>query len=84
MERVYDYYTIGDPRRCLNDKALSLDAKGLLLSLFAYPEIDAFALKDLVYMANNGKRKVISAIKELADHGYLELCKEAEDEARRS
>lgn len=79
-EQVFDYYIVGDPADCLADKDLSLQAKGLFLTMLSDDETDVFTLRDLVAMSNRGKRTVISTIKELSDHGYLDIAKEGHDD----
>ena len=55
----------------LQDKALSLKAKGMLTLMLSLPEDWDMTLKGLVALSNDGIDSVRSTIKELEEHGYL-------------
>lgn len=55
----------------LQDKALSLKAKGMLTLMLSLPEDWDMTLKGLVALSNDGTDSVRSTIKELEEHGYL-------------
>ena len=59
----------------LNDKKISLKAKGLYSYLFSKPASWQFSGHRIINDHTDGRDSVYSAIKELEDGGYLERCK---------
>lgn len=57
------------------EKKLSWAAKGIYLYAFSNADRWRFSLKSLINQSPQGKTAVLSALKELQDHGYLELVK---------
>lgn len=59
----------------LNDKKLSLKAKGLLSIMFSKSEDWNFSINGLASLSSDGRDSVLSAIKTLQEAGYLVLDK---------
>ena len=57
---------------CLQDMTLSLDARGLLVTMFSLRHDWHYSVKGLTCMLPHGRDKIGSVLNELEDHGYVE------------
>lgn len=64
-----DYTTVHND--FLRDKSLSINARGLLITMLSLPDNWNFSIKGLAAILPDGEKKVGSALKELELHGYL-------------
>lgn len=64
-----DYTTVHNG--FLRDKALSINSRGLLITMLSLPDTWDFSIKGLAAILPDGEKKVGSALKELEMHGYL-------------
>ena len=67
-------YTI-IPNAILEDKALSLKARGLLVFMLSRPPKWRFSIRGLVSATGQGERVIESALKELQKAGYVSIKK---------
>ena len=63
------------PNTVLHDKRLSLRAKGIFAYMESKPNDWNFSHKRIAIENNDGKKSVLSAMKELEKFGYLERTK---------
>lgn len=66
----YNKFTIM-PNTYLHDQSVSLNARGLMATMFSLPEEWDFSAAGLVKILPDGVRLVKKSLKELEDHGYL-------------
>lgn len=59
------------PRKYLNDKKLSLKAKGLLTILYSIPEEWDYSITGLIQFTGAGEKQITNIIKELIESGYI-------------
>lgn len=64
-----DYTTVHND--FLRDKSLSINARGLLITMLSLPDNWNFSIKGLASILPDGEKKVGSALKELEQQGYL-------------
>lgn len=64
-----DYTTVHNG--FLRDKSLSINARGILITMLSLPDNWNFSIKGLASILPDGEKKVSSALKELEHHGYL-------------
>lgn len=57
---------------CLQDMTLSLDARGLLVTMFSLRHDWHYSVKGLTCMLPHGRDKIGTVLNELEDHGYVE------------
>ena len=74
VEHNKNYTTINN--YAANDKRLSFKAKGIWMYAFSRPDDWQFNLKDLMNHATDGRDKIYSGLRELADCGYLQKERE--------
>ena len=55
----------------LQDKKLSINARGLLMTMLSMKENWSFSIKGLANILPDGERKISSSLNELEEHGYL-------------
>ena len=58
----------------LRDQTLSLKAKGLLSMLLSLPDTWHYSVRGLAAISREGVDGIVTALKELETHGYLERC----------
>ena len=68
--------------RYLEDKSISLKAKGLLTLMLSLPDNWKFNVNGLCLLCKESKNAVNSAIKELKDNKYLEVEKTYDESGR--
>ena len=68
--------------RYLEDKSISLKAKGLLTLMLSLPNDWKFNINGLCLLCKESKNAVNSAIKELKDNKYLEVEKTYDESGR--
>lgn len=69
VEQVRNYTVMSNYH--LRDKTLSLKAKGLMSFCLSLPEDWDYSVAGLVKCCNEGRSSIMSALKELEEHGYL-------------
>ena len=69
--RVDNFTTVNN--HFVNNRSLSLKAKGVMVYLLSKPEYWEVRVRDIVNSSRDGVDSVKSAMKELRDHGYLVL-----------
>ena len=57
---------------CLEDVSLSLEARGLLVTMFSLKDDWHYSIQGLTKILPHGSNKISRVIKELEDHGYVE------------
>ena len=55
----------------LRDERLSINARGLLMTMLSMKENWSFSIKGLANILPDGERKISSSLNELEEHGYL-------------
>lgn len=55
----------------LRDRKLSINARGLLMTMLSMSDNWNFSIKGLASILPDGERKIASTLKELEEHGYL-------------
>lgn len=76
-----DHYTVID-NAVLNDKSLSLKAKGMLCMMLSFPDGWNFSINGLAGYTSDGITVVRTAIKELEDSNYLKRNQIRDDDGR--
>lgn len=66
----YNKFTIM-PNTYLHDQSVSLNARGIMATMFSLPEDWDFSAAGLIKIVPDGARVVKGALKELEEHGYL-------------
>lgn len=66
----YNKFTIM-PNTYLHDQSVSLNARGIMATMFSLPEDWDFSAAGLIKILPDGARVVKGALKELEEHGYL-------------
>ena len=66
----------------LQDKSLSLKAKGLLSVMLSLPEDWEYSILGLVALSKDGKDAIMSTINELVEAGYINITKARSDDGR--
>lgn len=68
-------YVVMSNHHLLEQKDLSLEAKGLLSEMLALPDTWKFNIRGLLNFSNNGIHSTKSALKELQDKGFVKINK---------
>lgn len=66
----------------LRDKNLSLKAKGLMAFMLSLPPDWDYSVRGLVTATGTGRDAILSALKELREHGYLKMAQAKEGNGR--
>ena len=69
IHKTKDYSIMGNYH--FREKEMSLKAKGLLSLMLSLPDEWDYSIDGLAKMSKDGKSSVISALKELEEHGYV-------------
>lgn len=80
IEKTQNYSVMSNHH--FKNKKLSLKAKGLLSLMLSLPDTWDYSIAGLVTLSKDGKDSVMSALKELENHGYLRRTR-LKDEAGR-
>ena len=72
-EKITNYTKIDN--NYLEDKSISLKAKGLLTLMLSLPDDWKFNIKGLCFLCKESKLAVANALNELKDNNYLEIEK---------
>ena len=67
----------------LRDKSLSLKAKGMLTMMLSFSDDWNYSISGLVAICKEGRSAVEAALKELKEHGYLEVEKLPPEKGKR-
>ena len=66
----------------LMDRSISLDAKGLLGLMLSLPENYSCTINELVSFFTDDIDNIESALRELEDHGYVNVLKERDSQGK--
>lgn len=73
VQKTRDYTVMSNAH--LKDKGLSLKAKGLLSVMLSLPDEWDYSIDGLVVISKENETAIKSTLKELKEHGYLEVIK---------
>lgn len=76
-----DYTTVSNTH--LRDKSLSLKAKGMLTMMLSFSDDWNYSISGLVAICKEGRSAVEATLKELKEHGYLEVEKLPPEKGKR-
>lgn len=78
---TYKKFTVM-PNTYLHDQSVSLNARGLMATMFSLPDDWDYSAAGLIKIVSDGARVVKGALKELEEHGYL-IREQAKDDKGR-
>ena len=67
---TYKKFTVM-PNTYLHDQSVSLNARGIMATMFSLPDDWDYSAAGLIKIVPDGERVVKGALKELEEHGYL-------------